>query len=100
MGRVSYENVADCVYDPHDAKYWDTGSLDRELMRVFDLCNGCRMCFKFCPSFPTLFDAVDATGDANVFELSAAKKDQVVDECFQCKLCYVNCPYTATDEHK
>ena len=100
MGRVSYENTADCVYDPHTEQYWDPASLDRELMRVFDLCNGCRMCFKFCPSFPTLFDAVDATEDANVFEVSAAKKDQIVDECFQCKLCYVNCPYTATDEHK
>ena len=22
-----------------------------------------------------------------------AQQDQVVDECFQCKLCYVNCPY-------
>jgi Fe-S oxidoreductase len=26
--------------------------------------------------------------------LTPAQQDQVVDECFQCKLCYINCPYT------
>ena len=25
--------------------------------------------------------------------MTAAQQDQVIDECFQCKLCYVNCPY-------
>ncbi len=25
--------------------------------------------------------------------MTVAEQDQVVDECFQCKLCYVNCPY-------
>ena len=25
--------------------------------------------------------------------MTPAQQDQVVDECFQCKLCYVNCPY-------
>lgn len=99
MGHVSYENTADAIYDPHDAKFWDESSLNNELARVFDLCNGCRMCFKFCPSFPSLFEAVDRT-DNDVFKLTQADKDKVVDECFQCKLCYVNCPYTATDEHK
>ncbi len=24
--------------------------------------------------------------------MTPAQQDQVVDECFQCKLCYVNCP--------
>ena len=35
--------------------------LDAELERVFDICHGCRRCFSLCNSFPTLFDAVDAT---------------------------------------
>ena len=26
--------------------------------------------------------------------MTPAQQDNVVDECFQCKLCYVNCPYT------
>ena len=26
--------------------------------------------------------------------MTPAQQDQVIDECFQCKLCYVNCPYT------
>jgi len=26
-------------------------------------------------------------------KLTKAEQDQVVDECFQCKLCYINCPY-------
>ncbi|MBX7058534.1 MAG: 4Fe-4S dicluster domain-containing protein [Leptospirales bacterium] len=98
MSAVSYENVSDAVYDPNEPGYWDSNSLQRELVRNFDLCNGCRMCFKLCPSFPTLFSAMDAT-DNDAHQLSEAKKEQVLDECFQCKLCYVICPYTATDKH-
>jgi Fe-S oxidoreductase len=56
------------------------------------------MCFKYCQSFPTLFDAVDQAGD--VRRLPMAKVDQVIDECFQCKLCYTNCPYTEKDGHE
>ena len=34
-----------------------------------------------------------ATTTRTPAELTPAEQDRVVDECFQCKLCYVNCPY-------
>jgi Fe-S oxidoreductase len=45
-----------------------------------------------------LFEAVDEAGD--VRRLPAAKVDQVIDECFQCKLCYTQCPYTEAEKHE
>ncbi|HEV2720788.1 MAG TPA: heterodisulfide reductase-related iron-sulfur binding cluster [Thermoanaerobaculia bacterium] len=72
----------------------DDQALDAELRRVFDVCHTCRMCFNYCPSFPSLFNAIDAKGDAEVAGLTAAEIDEVVDLCYQCKLCYVKCPYT------
>lgn len=94
---ISYDNTQDTIYDPKNAKYWDRSSLDRELGRAFDLCNGCRMCFKYCPSFPTLFTLMD--DKQSVFELSADEKKQIIGECYQCKICYVKCPYTDRDHH-
>ena len=98
MKSISYENTKDAVYDYHDPLYKDPKSVERELNRTFDLCNGCRMCFKYCPSFPTLFKAMDRT-EANVFELKKEEKEQVIDECYQCRVCYIVCPYTETDKH-
>jgi glycerol-3-phosphate dehydrogenase subunit C len=60
---------------------------------VYDLCHGCRLCFKFCTSFPTLFAFIDEHDDQDAARLTHAQQDQVVDECFGCKLCYINCPY-------
>ncbi len=37
---------------------------------------------------------IDRHDDQDAGRLTPAQQDQVVDECFQCKLCYVNCPYT------
>src|SRR5207253_404579 len=31
--------------------------------------------------------------DQDAAKLTQGEQDQVVDECFQCKLCYINCPY-------
>jgi glycerol-3-phosphate dehydrogenase subunit C len=82
------------TYDPHHPKYLDEADVRNELTRVYDLCHGCRLCFKFCTSFPTLFAMIDRFDDQDAGRLTPAEQDQVVDECFQCKLCYVNCPYT------
>jgi glycerol-3-phosphate dehydrogenase subunit C len=81
------------TYDPHHPKYLDEKDVRDELTRVYDLCHGCRLCFKFCTAFPTLFDFVDRHDDQDAGKLTPAQQDQVIDECFQCKLCYVNCPY-------
>ncbi|HEY7626388.1 MAG TPA: heterodisulfide reductase-related iron-sulfur binding cluster [Ilumatobacteraceae bacterium] len=82
------------TYDPKHAKYLDEADVRQELTRVYDLCHGCRLCFKFCTSFPTLFEMIDRHDDQDAGRLTPAQQDQVVDECFQCKLCYINCPYT------
>jgi glycerol-3-phosphate dehydrogenase subunit C len=81
------------TYDPFHPKYFDEADLRQEMNRVYDLCHGCRLCFKFCTAFPTLFDAIDRHDDQDAAKLTTAEQDQVVDECFNCKLCYVNCPY-------
>jgi Fe-S oxidoreductase len=41
-----------------------------------------------------LFEMIDRHDDQDAGRLTPAQQDQVVDECFQCKLCYINCPYT------
>jgi glycerol-3-phosphate dehydrogenase subunit C len=88
-------------YSPSKELYWDESSLRKEIDRAFDICHGCRLCFNLCPSFPSLFDALDAQpGEADVRKLSEATRDEVVDGCFQCKLCYVKCPYTPDDGHE
>jgi Fe-S oxidoreductase len=81
------------TYDPFHPKYFDEADLREEMVRVYDLCHGCRLCFKFCGAFPTLFEAIDRHDDQDAARLTTAEQDGVVDECFNCKLCYVNCPY-------
>jgi glycerol-3-phosphate dehydrogenase subunit C len=81
------------IYDPKHPKYVDEADVRNEATRVFDICHGCQLCFKFCTSFPTLFEMIDQHDDYDAGRLTPAQQDQVVDECFQCKLCYINCPY-------
>jgi glycerol-3-phosphate dehydrogenase subunit C len=85
------------TYDPDHPAYYDEKDLRQELERVYDLCHGCRLCVSLCPSFPTMFDFIDAR-DGDVAAMTPAEQDQVVDECYQCKLCYVKCPYTPPHE--
>jgi Fe-S oxidoreductase len=81
------------IYDPKHPQYFDEADVRDEMTRVFDICHGCRLCFKFCTSFPSLFEMIDRFDDQDAGRLTPAEQDRVVDECFQCKLCYVNCPY-------
>ncbi|GIW40944.1 MAG: ferredoxin [Candidatus Binatia bacterium] len=130
-----------------EEKFWDRQDLRAEIDRVFDICHGCRLCFKFCGSFPLMFEEIDAVTERRRKEyleahpeiVEAAEKkreeaarqgprehdgeraegfgdelpelqghardltdeqiDRVVDLCFQCKLCYPNCPYTPPHEY-
>ena len=50
--------------DPHamaydNPQFWDGAHLQSELHRVFEICNGCRLCFNLCPSFDVLFRRID-----------------------------------------
>src|SRR2546421_5482496 len=45
------------AYD--NAQFWDGTHMESELHRVFEICNGCRLCFNLCPSFDVLFRRVD-----------------------------------------
>ena len=47
--------------DWQNPAFYDEAALTKELERVFDICHGCRRCFSLCNSFPTLFDAIDAS---------------------------------------
>ena len=95
---IRYAPTPGLTYNPNEPKYWDKDALQMEVDRAFDLCNGCRMCFKFCQSFPTLFEAVDQVGD--VRKLPKLTVVRIIDECFQCKLCYTQCPYTESEGHE
>jgi Fe-S oxidoreductase len=56
---------------------------------------------RFCPSFKDLFRMIDE--DENADDVSVLTDDQhrlVVDECYQCKLCFVVCPYTPGKEQE
>ncbi len=98
--RISYLPTPGLSYDPADARYWDPAALDGELRRAFEICHGCRMCFKYCDTFPSLFSLIDQTHDGDVLKLSAGEVSAVLDTCFQCKLCEVQCPYTPRDGHE
>jgi Fe-S oxidoreductase len=97
---ISYKPTDGMSYDPEEPKYWDERALQKEVTRGFELCHGCRMCFKYCDSFPTLFDLIDRKHDGDVTRLDAAETGRVMDACFQCKLCEVQCPYTPREKHE
>jgi Fe-S oxidoreductase len=99
QATISYQPTDGLSYDPSEPRYWDAPSLQKEITRVFDICHGCRMCFKYCDSFPKLFAAVDERHAGDVRKLTEDETRDVFDSCFQCKLCEVQCPYTPRDQH-
>ncbi len=90
--------------DPHDPRFWDARDLEQEMRRVFEICHGCRMCVNYCGSFPDVFGRVDRDIDkkhtAGAEELTADDFTSVTDHCWQCKLCYIKCPYTKDEGHE
>lgn len=83
---------------PNDERYYDPRDLEAELRRAFQICHECRMCVNYCGSFPELFARVDRDIEAGRAEGAEAIDDAgiraVSDACWQCKLCYIKCPYT------
>ena len=80
-----------------DADYLDPAKLEAELRRVGDICHQCRRCLPLCPSFPKLFELVDASPD-EIAGVSEAGFEAVNELCYHCKLCYNHCPYTPPHE--
>ncbi|MGH7254706.1 MAG: heterodisulfide reductase-related iron-sulfur binding cluster [Nitrospirales bacterium] len=78
---------------------WTRPHLLKETLRIYDVCDGCRRCFNLCPSFNTLFDRVDKH-ESQVQALEPADHEQIVRECYYCKLCYNHCPYTPPHQYQ
>src|SRR5262245_61602364 len=97
---IAYRPTEGLTYDPADRKYWEPAALDPEVTRTFEICHGCRLCFKYCDAFPTLFDLIDRRHDGDVARITPAETATVVDDCFQCKRCEVQCPYTRREGHE
>ncbi len=75
-----------------DPEYHDLEKVEAELRRVGEICHQCRRCLPLCPSFPTLFDMIDAT-DREIEGVSMEGFDRVNELCYHCKLCFNHCPY-------
>jgi glycerol-3-phosphate dehydrogenase subunit C len=80
--------------DWRSAEFNDPAALEKELERVFDICHGCRRCFSLCNSFPTLFDAIDASESLELDSVDKKVYWDVVDHCYLCDMCFMTkCPY-------
>ncbi len=79
--------------DPTHPMYLDQADVRTELSRVFDICHGCQRCVDLCASFPTLFEFVGRHADHDAGRMTPFEQDQVVDQCYQCTLCSLDCPY-------
>jgi glycerol-3-phosphate dehydrogenase subunit C len=104
MAKISPKPTRPPETDFNAPRYWDERDLEGELKRVFEVCHSCRMCVNFCGSFPDLFARVDRdieTKDAHGAEmLDVSDFTSVTDLCWQCKLCYIECPYTPDQGHE
>lgn len=97
------------VINPSNPLFWNHEDAAAEMTRVFDICNGCRLCDNLCPSFNDLFDRIETIDDEQTrtgrqhdnpaLALTEADSDHVTDVCYQCKICYVKCPYTPPHEY-
>ena len=89
------------AHSPHDSRYYEPRDLEVELRRTFQVCHECRMCVNYCGSFPEMFARIDRDIDSGAAEgaekLDDADMKAVADQCWQCKLCYIKCPYTADE---
>ena len=98
--RISYLPTDGLSYNPSEPAYWDPAALQKEVTRVFEICHGCRLCFKYCDTFPNLFSLLDNKYDGDVTRITDVETRSIMDACFQCKLCEVQCPYTPRDNHQ
>ncbi|MDP9035405.1 MAG: heterodisulfide reductase-related iron-sulfur binding cluster [Myxococcota bacterium] len=91
------------AFDTNDERYWDERDLESEMRRVFEICHNCRMCVGYCGTFPDVFahvdEAIETRGATGAEDLDAAAFESATELCWQCKICYVKCPYTPDEGH-
>ena len=80
--HITYPPTPGPPYDPSDPTYWDANALQGEIDRTFEICHGCRMCFKYCDSFPSLFSFLDDRHDGDVRSITEVETARIMDECF------------------
>lgn len=101
MSKIPRKPASPPAASPNDPRYFDARDLEAELKRTFQICHECRMCVNYCGSFPELFRRVDRDIESGKAEGAECLHDQdftaIGEECWQCKLCYIKCPYTADD---
>jgi glycerol-3-phosphate dehydrogenase subunit C len=101
MSKIPRAPASPPATSPNDPRYYDARDLEAELRRTFQVCHECRMCVNYCGSFPDLFNRVDKaieSGRAEGAELiDYDDVKSISDQCWQCKLCYIKCPYTADE---
>src|SRR3989442_321386 len=81
--------------DMRSAEFWDLSKVEGGFRWSADIGTGCRGCLPLCPSFKVLFDRLDVEAvDGDAEKLPERDLKEVVDLCYQCKLCFNHCPYT------
>lgn len=104
MSVISRHPKSPPARTPDDPRYFDARDLEDEIRRAFQVCHECRMCVGYCGSFPEMFRRIDKAIDSGVAEGAEKIADDdiraVSDECWQCKLCYIKCPYTPDEQAK
>jgi glycerol-3-phosphate dehydrogenase subunit C len=104
MSKIDPRPEQPPAQDPNDPRYWDARDLEGEMRRTFEVCHNCRMCVGYCGTFPDLFRRIDRDiekrGAHGAELLDAEAFERATELCWQCKLCYVKCPYTADEGHE
>jgi glycerol-3-phosphate dehydrogenase subunit C len=104
MAKIELVPKQPPALDPNDERYWDPRDLEAEMRRTLEICHNCRMCVGYCGTFPDVFARVDRDiekrGAAGAELLDAEAFQRASDLCWQCKMCYVKCPYTRDEGHE
>jgi Fe-S oxidoreductase len=75
-------------------EFYDSGRVEQELGRIFEICHGCRRCVNLCTAFPRLFDLIDEGPTGELDGVPKERYREVVDQCYLCDMCYMTkCPY-------
>ncbi len=103
MSKIDLLPARPPATDPGEERYWDARDLESEMRRTFEICHGCRMCVGYCGTFPDVFRRVDRDiekrGASGAELLDDAAFASATELCWQCKICYVKCPYTRDEGH-